>query len=136
MSPIPNLLHMLGLTANVTVCINLRVGAEGNVVESAKATGAGYDFGINHTLLFLSILSWCIVLSAPWPVSLLLSSSIYLLQQLLSKLINLSVFLSQAAGRRPLSGHHLCGNVQQHADTLTLTYKNATPFSDGHMLCI
>ncbi len=47
---------MLGLTANVTVCINLRVGAEGNVVESAKATGAGYDFGINHTLFFLSVM--------------------------------------------------------------------------------
>ncbi len=67
---------------------------------------------------------WCIVLSAPWPVSLLLSSSIYLLQQLLSKLINLSVFLSQTAGRRPLSGHHLCGNVQQHADTHSHTKCN------------
>lgn len=62
---------------------------------------------------------WCIVLSTPWPVSPLLSSSIHLLQQLLSKLINLSVFLSQTAGRRPLSGHHSCGNVQQHVDTHT-----------------
>lgn len=69
---------------------------------------------------------WCIVLSAPWPVSPLLSSSIHLLQQLLSKLINLSVFLSQTAGRRPLSGHHSCGNVQQHVDTYTHTRMHNT----------
>lgn len=47
---------MLGLTANMTVYINLRVGAEGNVGESEKATGAGYEFSINHTLFFLSVM--------------------------------------------------------------------------------
>lgn len=40
----------------MTVHINLWVGAQGNTGESEKATGAGYDFSINHTLFFLSVM--------------------------------------------------------------------------------
>lgn len=50
---------MLGLTAQVTVYINLQQGAKRNAGESEQATGPGYDFSINHTLFFMSAMVGC-----------------------------------------------------------------------------
>lgn len=80
---------------------------------------------------------WLLVLSAAWPVSPLPSSSIHLLQRLLSKLINLSVFLSQTAGLLPLWGHRLCNSMWTYTQrrnawmlyVMHLTLKVMHPFS-------
>lgn len=120
---------MLGLTANMTVYINLRVGAEGNVGESEKATGAGYEFSINHTLFFLSVMvhrpQYAVAcFSAPVLIDPFASTAPEQAHQSLC----FSPRLQAAGHYQDITRVGMCNSMWTHT--------HATPFSDGHMLCI